>query len=154
METRIKCKWLLLDSWTDEYEVDRKVLFERRFTTYYWTTMGKWQCLRNYSSTVWRSTRGRKDGQRRLFKIFVEMSSRASALLSCFKQDKLEFRVRHITILAATLMNNYRWHFILSIACKKKKNVCTFVEELSSFHKLSGYYNVCIFNMHILSFTS
>lgn len=132
METRIKCKWLLLDPWTDEYEVDRKVLFERQFTTYYRTTMGRWQCLRNYSSTVWRSTRGRKDGQRRLFKIFVEMSLRASALLSCFKQDKLEFRVRHITV---SFSLQHWWIIIGDILfyrfhVKRKKNVCTFAEEL------------------------
>lgn len=122
VKTRIKCKWLLLDPWADEYEAGRRVLFERRFTIYY-RTAGWWWCLRNYS-TVWRCTRGQKGGQRRLFKIFVEMfSTRANALLlTRFNQDKLEFGFRHVATLAIAINEQlyilFYFKFLWEIVCR------------------------------------
>lgn len=113
-------KMQMVITWSLDGRIRSRPKGTLRTTVYYLllttkTTTRRWQCLRNYSSTVWRSTRGQKGGQRRLFKIFVEMSSEASALLSRFKEDKLEFRARHVaSTFATTLMNNYRWHFILS----------------------------------------
>jgi len=118
VKTRIKCKWLLLDPWADEYEAGRRVLFERRFTIYYRTT--GW-CLRNYSSTVWRRTRGQKGGQRRLFKIFAEMfSTRTSALLSTrFNQYKSEFITSRFSLQQLMIIDNFILKFFEKLFKRK-----------------------------------